>query len=215
MRTILDDSTYTRLKKDPTKKVERRVNEELRHLEHTEEINSQTRSRLAPNFTLSPQVYGLPKIHKENIPLRPIVCTIGSPTYALAKELARVLSPLTGQSPSYIKNSAHFVERIKTLKIDESDLLVSFDVQSLFTRVPIDEAMTRVAELLSKDEMLGERTSLTPTSLCALTELCLKTTYFEFRGDFYEQKDGAAMGSPLSPVIANIYNYGEVRRGSN
>ena len=46
---------------------------------------------------------------------------------------------------------------------------------------------------------------MSASSVCRLTELCLRTTYFEFDGDIYEQKDGAAMGSPLSPVLANIY----------
>ena len=83
--------------------------------------------------------------------------------------------------------------------------MVSFDVQSLFTKVPIREAMRMVAELLEQDETLIERTPMSASSVCKLTELCLRTTYFEFEGDIYEQKEGAAMGSPLSPVLANIY----------
>ena len=46
---------------------------------------------------------------------------------------------------------------------------------------------------------------MSASSVCKLTELCLRTTYFEFEGDIYEQKEGAAMGSPLSPVLANIF----------
>ena len=52
---------------------------------------------------------------------------------------------------NYIKNSAHFVEKIRTLSLDESDLLVSFNAQNLFTRVFIDEAMTRVAVVLHSE----------------------------------------------------------------
>ena len=47
--------------------------------------------------------------------------------------------------------------------------------------------------------------TLLPTDIVSLTGLCLNTTYFHFGGVFYEQVAGAAMGSPLSPVIANIY----------
>ena len=36
-------------------------------------------------------------------------------------------------------------------------------------------------------------------------EFCLKNTHFVFQGRFYEQTEGAAMGSPLSPIIANLY----------
>ena len=46
---------------------------------------------------------------------------------------------------------------------------------------------------------------MSPATICQLTELCLRTTYLEFQEEFYEQVDGAAMGSPLSPVIANIF----------
>ena len=41
--------------------------------------------------------------------------------------------------------------------------------------------------------------------LVQLTELCLRSTYFKFQSKFYEQTDGAAMGSPLSPIIANLF----------
>ena len=140
-KSTLDDLTYVKLKKDPTSKIERCIANELKELEKSEEIMKQMRSRITPSYSHPSQIYGLPKIHKESIPLRPIVCTIGSPTYSLVKELAHILSPLTGQTSSYIKNSAHFVEQIREETINERDQMVSFDVQSLFTKVPIDEAI--------------------------------------------------------------------------
>ena len=114
--------------------------------------------------SLKASFYGLPKLHKPNIPLRPIVSSIGSPTYNLSKELARILSPLRGKTTSYIKNSSHFVEMIKDRTISESDLMVSFDVKSLFTRVPIKECLEIAEEKLNSDDTLGERTTMTPSS---------------------------------------------------
>jgi retron-type reverse transcriptase len=70
--------------------------------------------------------------------------------------------------------------------------MVSFDVVSLFTNVPIVDSL----ELLShhfEDDVL------------ALFKHVLTSTYFCFDGQFYEQTDGVAMGSPLSPVIANFF----------
>ena len=122
--------------------------------------------------------------------------------------MACVLSPLAGSSNSYIRNSKHFVTKIRNITLKSCDQLVSFDVQNLFTNVPIDEALSRVAKLLHEDSTLQDRTTMSPTTICHLTELCLRTTYFEFQEEFYEQTDGAAMGSPLSPVIANIYMEG-------
>ena len=112
--------------------------------------------------------------------------SIGSPMYALAKEMVRILSPLAGSSNSYIKNSEHFARKIENTTLNSCDLLVSFDVRNLFTNVPVDEAMVRVAMLLD----LEDRTTMSPATICQLTELCLRTMYFEFQEEFYEQMDG-------------------------
>jgi len=80
------------------------------------------------------------KVHKEDIPLSPIVSTIGSPTYALAKHLAKVIAPLAGQTSSFIKNSTDFTQKINDMIIHDDTIMVSFDVKSLFTNVPAPEA---------------------------------------------------------------------------
>ena len=64
-----------------------------------------------------------------------------------------------GSTNSYIKNSNHFIEKM-SIKLDEKDLLVSFDIQSLFTKVPIDEALSRLAIQLECDDTLEEHTSM-------------------------------------------------------
>ena len=208
MNQLLSDGSYQKLKRDPTRRIERRIQDELKHVEVLGEIPQQQRQKLSPSFTQPPKLYGLPKIHKVNVPCRPIVSSIDSPTYALAKEMARILSPLAGSSSSYIKNSEHFAEMIESTTLSSCDLLVSFDIKNLFTNVPIPETMSRVAALLHADNGLEDRTTMSATTICKPTELCLRTTYFEFHEEFYEQVNGAAMGSPLSPVIANIYMEG-------
>ena len=55
------------------------------------------------------------------------------------------------------------------------------------------------------DTTLDERTNLTPEEVTMLLEVCLKTTYFVYQHKYYEQTDSAAMGSPVSPVVANIF----------
>ena len=168
-------------------------------------IPDQLKDQLTPSYSNPPQIYGVPKIHKDNNPLRPIVSTIGSPTYRLAKQLARTLSPLAGKGDSFVKNSTHFASDAHTMEIEDGDLLVSFDVVSLFTQVPIDEALKVIEQRLKEDEMLMDRTSIPLEDICELTKLCLKSTFNHDQDQFYEQIEGAAMGSPLSPIIANIY----------
>ena len=86
-----------------------------------------------------------------------------------------------------------------------NDIMVSFDVVNLFTKVPITEALETISTLLSQDDSLEDGTAIPAEDICSLTELCLRSTYFQFQDRFFEQIDGAAMGSPLSPVVANLY----------
>ena len=46
---------------------------------------------------------------------------------------------------------------------------------------------------------------ITSDEIAKLVEIFLKSTYFSFQGEIYEQVDGVAMGSPLSPIVANLY----------
>ena len=197
---LLAEDSYRLLPRNPTARIEKRVNDALKSVERDGNLPEQARKKLT-----APQIYGLPKVHKADVPLQLIVCTIGSPTYGLAKELAKILTPLSGGTSSFVKNSAHFVEKISSVKIDSNDCLVSFDVKSLFTQVPVRDALVIIKDRLEHDESLSNRTAMTPQQVCSLTELCLKSTYFKHGDQFFEQTDGTAMGSPLSPVVAGLF----------
>jgi hypothetical protein len=110
----------------------------------------------------------------------------------VAQHLARLLSGHTGHSPHHIKNSIEFVQVLSSLQVDTHDIKVSFDIVSLSTKGPIRETMNLLGRHFEED-VLG------------LFRHVLTTSYFTFNGQFYGQTDGVAMGSPLSPVIANFY----------
>ena len=84
---------------------------------------------------------------------------------------------------------------------------MSFDVSSLFTNVPIQEAVKVICRRLQDDERLCEGTAMQPSSIAGLLELCLRSTYiyFSFGSQIYEQREGAAMGFSVSAVVANLY----------
>jgi hypothetical protein len=88
-----------------------------------------------PYHSKPPHLYGLPKIHKPESPLRPTVTSIGYPWYALAD----ILGPLASNTDSFVKNSEHFIKLIQKIKLQNEDYLVSFDIVSLFTNVPGEE----------------------------------------------------------------------------
>jgi hypothetical protein len=84
------------------------------------------------------------------------------------------------------------------------DTLVSFDVVSLFTNVPLDEALQAIRNKLANDNTLAERSILKEEAIMELLDVCLRTTCFQV-DDRIQQKDGMATGSSLSPIVSNIY----------
>ena len=145
------------------------------------------------------------KVYKPDVRLRPVVASQGSPTYKLAKYLAEILKPRVGKSEHHVVNSKEFAAKIEQTKLGEDEILVSFDIVSLFTNVPVDKACSIAKKRLLLDDTLHLRTILSPDNIFDLLKLCLSTTYFQLREKFYEQTHGAPMGSSLSPVIANLF----------
>ena len=147
------------------------------------------------------KLYGLPKLHKPGFPMRPIVSFCGSPTYQLSKYLTTILQPLTDKSRRKLQSTEDFINATKTVQIPDDYKLVSFDVKSLFTSIPLQLALqcTETAILQSTDPL-----PLPTEDIMDLLNLCLTSTYFQYNGKHYKQLHGTAMGSPVSVVVAEI-----------
>ena len=106
MKQLLDDNnTYSLLKMDPTNRQKNRLINILRSMKTEGRLEDHTYKKMYLTGASSPKLYGLPKIHKKNIPLRTIVLSQGSVTYGVAKELATILKPLTGNTIHWVNNS--------------------------------------------------------------------------------------------------------------
>ena len=84
---------------------------------------------------------------------------------------------------------------MKGYYIVESEIMVSFDVESLFMHVPIKGAVQAALRKLEADSCLSNSTTLTPTQIADLLDFILRSTYFQYDGLIYEQQEGAAMGT--------------------
>ncbi|XP_068674426.1 uncharacterized protein [Montipora foliosa] len=157
---LSDQGTYKILDKDPTQRTERKLNEKLANLKRENKISDSLYNELRSSDGLPPRFYGLPKIHKPGYPLRPIVSFIDSPTYMLSKHLAQILRPLMNNTDLTVKNSVEFCEQMKNVRLKEDDELLSFDVVSLFTSIPVDLAIQVATDVLSNDETLQDRSTI-------------------------------------------------------
>ena len=104
---------------------------------------------IRPNGSQRPRMYGLPKIHKEGTPLRPILSMIGLSHHDLGKWLAGLLQPvLEWFSPHCISDSFTFAKTMQNLDIDPNVFMCFFDVSSLFANAPLDETIKNCSDAL-------------------------------------------------------------------
>ena len=153
-----------------------------------------------------PRFYALLKTHKENIPIRPIVSFIDSPTYNLAKFLAKTLKEITHKSQYILKNSHTAKDFLANIVIPENHTLVSFDVKNLFTCIPHTYVLLSVEKALDKQEnqSIFLNTALKKADILNLVKLCLSSTTFQWNQQFYNQIIGTPMGSPISVALAEL-----------
>ena len=201
---LQDTNTYKVLTKDPTSQLKNTHLPSQRHQTNRRPYHPQIQTAISHKCS-PPKFYGLPKIHKTGTPLRPIVSSRGSITYGIAKELSHIIKPLVGQCPHHLKNTQHFIQQLQGKRLEPGEVITSFDVKALFTSVPVQPSIQIVKQRLQQDNTLPQRTSMSISQITSLVEFCLTNTYFLFQGKYYEQVQGAAMGSPISPFIANIF----------
>ena len=200
-----DPKTYRKLDKDPTKTHQAKLIKLLKEFKKTGNLDEAKYTKLYPTSCCVPQLYGTPKIHKEGAPLRPICSSINSVHYETGKYLADILSTIVGKSCHHIKNTEDFVSKVKQLRIDSDEILVSYDVSSLFTCIPVDSAVQVVTDLLKQHRDWKAKTNLTSNQVVELLQLYLNSSYFVARGQYYQQCEGCTMGGSASPVIANLF----------
>jgi hypothetical protein len=182
LQELVNTDDYRQLPRDPPSQIEAKVHKELMGWEV--DVGTSLK-KLAPRYSKPPHLYGLPKVHKN--PLRIIVSGIGSTCHDLARFLLNIISLLARKSDSQINNSMDFIKQISQIKMEKGDEMVSFDVVSLFTSVPINEAMAELKLRPESDTKLLVRTTL-PTrfeKILDLINVCLNATYFQLGEKFY------------------------------
>ena len=141
-------------RRDPTKEIERRLNDMLKSFLKNNGISKvhYERLRASLNSTRPALFYGRPKIHKLDVPLRPIVSCIGTALYNTSKHLADILSSLVGKTNSFVRNWSHFSDIVQQEVIEQIDLMLSFDVKALYTSIPVEEAISSYLQHNSEGE---------------------------------------------------------------
>ncbi len=185
----------------------------LKTLVSTRDLDLAALRSLSPSFPYSgiiPRFYALPKLHKlGRLTIRPIITNCGLYLDSAMIHMKNILNLLPNFRTS-VRHSFDLAELLDNFEFPASAFLVSFNVKSLFTWVPIKETPEIVEEHLNllyinNKELLEQTTTLTIPGIMKLLRFLLEDCYFVWSGHLYRQTEGLPMGSRLSPILAGIY----------
>jgi hypothetical protein len=199
MQSLINTGPYKELKKNPLSKMVREATKIINN--STTIIEEKSRFIVKIQNPQLPKLYGLPKIHKPEDNMRPIVSNINSPTYNFSKYLVKVFSSFKKFDSMSVKNNINLIEKLSNIKIKENEILISFDVVALFPSIPIEITIGFLKEWLNELKIEDNKIK----ELINLTKLCMSQNVFQFNEKFYEQSTGTAMGNPLSPFLAEVF----------
>ena len=207
MDDILSDTNkFRKLDVDPIThsiRQENQVKNFLRELKKNGTISEIIYDNLFPSGSRPGILYGLPKVHKLGVPLRPILSSIGTHSYGLAKFLVPLLRPIS-TGTHMVSDSFSFIQDLFALDVNSDTLtMVSFDIKSLFTNIPLDETIDIIVSKLFNNSTHFQ--NFTRSEFTQLLSFAVKNCHFFFNGVLFEQTDGVAMGSPLGPTFADIF----------
>ena len=202
VNTHLSSGAYSKLQRDPTDSLTRKLYTLLKKMKDNNKINNDQFKQMRNLHPRWPQLYGKPKIHKPDAPIRPIVSFYNTPLEALHRVLAHCLKPLA-QNPLRLKNSTAFKLHLHSTTHPDYPYHASLDIKSLYTSCDM-RAATRTAFTTFQQNPSLLPSNLTAETIGSLINFCLDNSYFEFNGDFYSQDTGGTMGSPLIVELAEI-----------
>lgn len=154
-------------------------------------------------------IYFLPKIHKNRTtwpltdipPGRPIISDVSSDSYNLSILLDHFLAPFSKSHPSYIKDSPHFLEKIRKLKPPPNCLLITLDVEALYTNIDNEQGLEAIKKILEENPDPNRPDK----EFLKLLKISLENNDFTFNQQYFLQTFGTSMGKKFSPHYADIF----------
>ena len=136
----------------------------------------------------------------------PILSATGTYNFNLPKWLEEKFKPLSVNKYT-ITDAFEFADEIRSIPMNEQDVLVSYDVTALFTNVPLSETINIMVDKAFTYDWFNQTydLNLEKGELAQLLEVATTNQLFQFHGQLYEHTDGVAMGPPLGPLMANVF----------
>ena len=211
-RQLNDARYYTKINEPIFPQTAEKYKEIIQSLEAQKIINPKQMKYLMPDPKARERhFYLLPKIHKDMSkwtlknrmpPGRPIVSDCSSESYNISEYLDFHLQPVANKHPSYLKDTYDFLDKIKSIVVPNNALLITLDIESLYTNIKTEDGIESVRKMFQKHPLPN---ILRPEKeILALLELNLNSNDFQFNDEWYLQVSGTAMGKKYAPSYANV-----------
>jgi hypothetical protein len=177
-----------------------------RHKHSLTEAEIQYFSRSFKQQHRTPIFYGLPKVHKKPIKLRPVVSCINSFTSVFSNWLDYRMKQLLHPIPSYIKDSRDLLKELKSLTIPKGAKLFTADATAMYTNITLENGLEALHNLINTNSNLIPPNF--PSALFLTTlEIVMSNNIFTFSDTFWRQLHGTAKGTPAAPLYS-ILSFG-------
>ncbi|KAG4080203.1 hypothetical protein HA402_008274, partial [Bradysia odoriphaga] len=204
---LLQEGPYEKLSLDPTQNYLQNLKNQCKILKDNRRMSQELHKEIINHNPRTSKFFRLPKTHKEGLPFRPINDYRNLVYYKLAKFLNKHITISNQNSQSSVKNSYGMLNDLRKIQLHENEILVSFDVKSLYTNLSIEATIGAVKERLEEDQTWKEKLNenLTTEDMTDLLRTCLSNTYFQYNNEYCLQKDGCPMGLPISGTAADNF----------
>lgn len=202
MESFINTQDLKNINYDLTFKFMKDVRETVKDINYITE-NDWQKKTLVPMNAEAPKLYGLVKLHKINNPIRPVSPFYNAPTFKTQKFLNSKIIEVCRFDPKFtLVNSIDLIKKLSQFQFQNQNFkLVSFDVANMFPSIPIHNCIQLISDSMDKNHVQ----ICVKDEILKLLKLCLSQNYFQYDNKFYIQKSGLAMGSPLSPLLSNIF----------
>jgi hypothetical protein len=213
---LSDEATYQQVPRMTAKTIEGKINREWRTICRERGVPWRCERSFVSNNTHLATFRHLVKTHKPGpqLKIRPIVAGIGSPTEKISWLLTTLLSPLLNTVPAHMPDSGHLMTLLTGAApqvLQRHPYQVSLDVVSLYTSVPVEDALSVVRDKLQREEA-ATPDPLQTEDVVALLRTIFNLTYFTYEGRIYKQKAGLPMGCAVSGIVAILFLEGIEQR---
>ena len=185
--------------KHPLLKEEERIINILKSLRKEDKIDKDLYDKLKPIGSQPARLYGLAKVHKNNVPVRPVLSMPGSSYHQIATQVADWLKVV--DECNINSSSKEISSSLNDLQLEDDEVLLSCDVSSMYTNIPVEEAIEVCAELLYSGKY--DQPPVSKDTFIQLAKVASQNVLMLTHDGFYRQVDGLAMGSPPAPHLAN------------